>query len=198
MLSKNDPARPVTSELEKEKYAHVYKTLDRYRMGMPRYQKAQADVARMTPGSKYLDVGCGRGEVINLAMAAGHDAYGLELVPDLCDGTRVLEGEIYALPWPEKAFDYVSCYDVLEHLEPGTEGAALDELGRVCRGVLILTTNDKRSRDPTTGRELHLIRKPREAWEMDISQRWPTAAIERSSYNKNEWHWRINVRATGT
>ena len=171
---------------EQWKYEKSYRSSD-YRMKGLRLKYAAHDVGTMTPGSLYLDVGCGRGEMLDVAESIGVIACGIETVPDLCDGTRVLHGDICALPFADDAFDYVTCYDVLEHILPGEEQTALDELRRVCRGVVFLSTNDRRSVLPD-GTELHVNRRSRVDWHTDIIARWPAA--EFSLAEGRDWHWR--------
>lgn len=171
---------------EAEKYDICYKNPS-YRLQGARLSRVRMDIESMPAGSTYLDVGCGRGEMVRLARERGVAASGLELVPALCGGDIVC-GEVTAIPHDGK-FDFVSCYDVVEHLPEDQVDRALDELFRVSR-VLLLTTNQKRS--VYGDLELHLTRKPREWWDQKIVDRRP-AAVQRSTYGVEEWHWRIEV-----
>lgn len=184
---------PIT---EAEKYARCY-ALPEYRMGAARLARATLDVESIEPGATYLDVACGRGEIVELARGRGVLAIGCELVPELCNGYAVLQGDMTDLPFPPNAFQYVSCYDAIEHLPPEQVPAALDELFRVCERVLILTTNDRPSH--LGDLELHLTRRPREWWDAQLVSRAKLCSdapvIERGTFGANDgdWHWRIEL-----
>lgn len=178
---------------EQWKYERAYE-LGHYRMGVDRMNYAMVDVESMVPGSLYLDVGCGRGEMVKYARRRNVLAMGVDATPQLCDDKTVFHGDICALPFPEKQFDYVSCYDVLEHLPPGEEQQALDELGRVCRGWLFISTNDRPSHLPD-GTDLHVNKRSRTEWHADLLKRW--GPKERMWFAmkgpKRDWHWTIKV-----
>ena len=184
---------PGVSRIDQWKYEKAYSTLPNYRMGSGRYRLVQEDIAGMTRGLRYLDVGCGRAETLHMARQGGLDAWGTDIVAELTVDPNILDADIEALPFQDGEFDYVSCYDVLEHLEPGTEQQALDELGRVCSKHLFLSTNDKYSHLPS-GEDLHINKRSRCAWQADIDARWAdTARIFFKTFGHlgSEWHWRI-------
>ncbi len=173
------------------KYERAY-GLENYRMGPVRIVYATDDVMAMLPKSTYLDVGCGRGEMLDLAEKRGLIVTGLDFVPGLCDGKRVIEGDACDLPFEDDQFDYLTCYDVLEHLVPGDEQLALDEFLRVCRGVCFFSTNDRPSwlKEQSGDRiDLHVNKRPQAAWHVDIVDRWPLATFSEKG-RTHDWHWR--------
>ena len=177
---------------EQWKYERCYE-LETYRMGPARFNYASADVASFGDDGTYLDVGCGRGEMLELAIGQGLLAVGVETVPQLCDEDRVFHGDICDLGWPNKTFDFVTCYDVLEHLPPGEEQDALDELFRVCRKVLCMSTNDRNSFLPD-GTDLHVNKRPMASWDKDIRDRAKACGAEvryTAAGPKGDWHWRV-------
>lgn len=175
---------------ERWKYDRAYKELPNYRMGSMRKSIMHEDVQTMEPGKTYLDVGCGRGETVEAGLGRGLDSYGCDFAGILAGG-RILQADAEDLPYDDLSFDYVSCYDVLEHLTPGTEQAVLDELFRVCRVELFITTNDKPSHLPD-GTDLHVNKRPREVWEQDLRDRLgPNDRMHFKTFHGNEWHWRI-------
>ncbi len=172
---------------EQWKYERAYE-LDNYRMGPVRFNYASRDVSSFEAGRTYLDVGCGRGEMLDIAESNGVIVKGIETVPPLCDGERIIHGDACALPFANDTFDYLTCYDVLEHLPPGTEQAALDEFRRVCRGVCFFSTNDRPSHLPD-GTDLHVNKRPQADWHADILLRWPSAEFDYAGRTR-DWHWR--------
>ena len=179
---------------ETEKYRRCYAS-PKYGLQGARLKRVTQDIEKIPANAFYLDVGCGRGEMVMLANSRGVLAWGIELVPELCGG-NVLHGSLDALPFEDKAFDYVSCYDVVEHLPTDEVDHALDELFRICRRVLLITTNDKPSF--YQGMPLHLTRKPRAWWDQKLVDRLMafgslTARIVRSTYGRDEWHWRLEL-----
>ncbi len=95
---------------------------------------------------RILDVGCGRGEFLDVAADAGLETHGVDLDAAMlahAGAHRVVEAEAldYLQSTPE-TFDVVSALHVIEHFPVG-EGAALVRLGEsrlVPGGSLIIAT----------------------------------------------------------
>jgi len=90
-----------------------------------------------------LDIGCGSSRIIqDLPKAVGMDI----LLPKLRflrdRHSRLVQGSIFALPFPTHAFDAVICSEVIEHVPD--HPAVFEEMARVLRpgGTLILGTPD--------------------------------------------------------
>jgi len=92
-----------------------------------------------------LDAGCGEGFATDslarrlpgvvatgVDVSAGAVAYARERF-----GGTYETGSLYALPYPDRAFDAVVCSEVLEHLD--APDRALAEVHRVARRVLVVT-----------------------------------------------------------
>ena len=182
------------STTEKWKYDKAY-TLENYHLQGLRADVVKAEIEAMQPATHYLDVGCGRGESLQWARERGIYAVGTELVDAIiAENPLITFADVCELPFENDAFDYVSCYDVLEHLVPGDEQAALDELGRVCKGLLIITTNDRPSFLPT-GEDLHVNKRPRAAWHQDIVDRFEPVNVRSTVFGPagyEQWKWKIN------
>lgn len=100
------------------------------------------------PNPAVLDYGCGAGEVVGLALAAGMDAYGVDVfygggnarrlaeVKGLL-GARVFELEDGVIPFPDGRFDVVVSNQVFEHIDDFT--LPLREIHRVLKpgGVFV-------------------------------------------------------------
>ncbi len=105
------------------------------------------------PGTRVLDVGCGRGEVLLACAEAGAVVAGLDYAQaavaisrDTVPAAEIVLGDVTALPWEEASFDAVLCGDVIEHLVPDDADAMLREIHRVLapRGRLVLHTAPNR------------------------------------------------------
>lgn len=152
---------------EVRKYSAVYATNENYRMGDRRKFEAMSCIAELKAGRTYLDVGCGRGEMVEYAESIDLEATGIEPVLHLCDGATIISGFAHDLPFESKTIDYSSMFDVLEHLLPGDDILALQELKRVTKRRIILTANNQPSKNNKNGDNLHInIRKYSEWDEM--------------------------------
>lgn len=86
-------------------------------------------------GSRLLDVGCGTGELVRAARAAGHDATGVEPDPEMAGlavdatGGDVVVAGLPDLPHADDGFDVVTANFVLNHVDDPRAGAR--ELSRV-------------------------------------------------------------------
>jgi SAM-dependent methyltransferase len=104
------------------------------------------EIARLplAPGARLLDAGCGSGRLLDELARLG-SASGLELSEGSVALARqrghedVHVGTVEALPWPDGAFDLVTCLDVIEHTPD--DRATLRELRRVLApaGRLVVT-----------------------------------------------------------
>jgi cyclopropane fatty-acyl-phospholipid synthase-like methyltransferase len=104
-------------------------------------------LAGLRAGEVVVDVGCGRGELLAVALRLGaRRAVGIEYAPAavaLARGTlaaasvgsaaEVRLGDARALPLEEASADLVTMLDVVEHLGPSELDAALREARRVLR-----------------------------------------------------------------
>jgi len=122
---------------------------------------AKADVQA---GTRLLDVGCGRGEIIRHCMHLGIEAYGIDYAEvaalmtadvikkeaELDDVETSPAGVCHAdaklLPFSTGYFDRVLMFDVVEHLYPWELHQALVEIRRVLKpdGQLVIHTAPNR------------------------------------------------------
>jgi SAM-dependent methyltransferase len=160
-------------------------------MGMERMQCAEEDLRTLKPGS-LLDVGCGRGEVLRLAESLGFTVKGVEVVPALIDGERVVEGKAYELPFPDGSYDHVTMFDVMEHLLPEDSERVCKELQRVSRETVVLTVSNVSHIH--RGEEMHINRRPYAEWDADF-RRWFDGEVEWvSGRNSISDTWRVRFR----
>ena len=152
-------------QAEVDKYIHVYGTQPSYKLGLTRGRHAKDDLAKTKGRESYLDVGCGRGEMLDYAadILTFNTVHGTETVPDLYAPDDREFALVTELPFKDESFDVVSCFDVLEHLLPDDTEQALSELARVSKRSLILTANNKPSH--SLGMELHINIRSYDEWD---------------------------------
>jgi SAM-dependent methyltransferase len=108
---------------------------------------AVLDAARVTPGTRLFDAGCGAGLLALLASLRGARVTGLDASADLLaiarerlPGAELREGELEALPFADASFDAVTAVNSLFYA--ADMAAAMRELSRVVRpgGRVVVTT----------------------------------------------------------
>ena len=158
---------------EHQKYLNAYQA-DHYSMGARRKADAERDLetfGQHAGWGAFLDVTCGRGEMLAYAEQLPFTyVHGTEIVPALIDGVRVERAEVHDLPFDDGRFAVVSMFDVIEHLVPGDDALACAELARVSSDVVLLTANNKPSRNHL-GEDLHINIREYVEWHRCF-QRW--------------------------
>ncbi len=120
-------------------YAAMYRVEDTlwWYVGMRRISEALLS-ARLRPGIRVLDAGCGTGGNLRWLSRFGQ-AYGVDLAPQavrFCRQrqlTTVSRASILDLPFKDESFDLVTSFDVIYHLDVADDVTALRELRRVVR-----------------------------------------------------------------
>lgn len=120
--------------------------------------------ADVKPGMRLLDIGCGRGEIIRHCMNLGIEAFGIDYAEvaaamtaeviqneaESLDGKKrpggVCQADAKRLPFPNRYFDRVLMFDVVEHLYPWELDQSLLEIRRVLKadGRLVVHTAPNR------------------------------------------------------
>jgi len=167
------PSSPISRERERAKYIEAYcSTSYGAKPGRAKLVRSP-ELEKIEPGSTYLDVSCGRGEAIKQVLALNRNVKvrGTEMVPALCNDF-VQNAELPELEGVEPA-DFVSCYEVLEHLPTMNVIPAIDRLFELSRKMLIISTNDMPSRSKVIEHDdpLHLSRFPQRWWLEQLEQR---------------------------
>jgi SAM-dependent methyltransferase len=104
-------------------------------------------MARIAPGSRILDVGCGTGRWVRRYLELGHRPTGVDATLGMLriarqQGTAppLLAGEAFRLPFSDAAFDCVTDVTVVQHIPVELQPKAIGEMVRVLKpgGRLIL------------------------------------------------------------
>ena len=165
---------------EVARYEQVYRDPG-YALGARRRAHIQQHLSHVKPKGSLLDVSTGRGEVLQLAEHVGFSpVQGTEAVSYLCDGARILQALAHALPFPDKSFDTVTMFDVMEHLLPEDTEAVCRELVRVARSNILLTVHNGPSSWRNSGGDLHINRRASyEAWHEELKQHFRPHTVMR-------------------
>ena len=169
-------------EAERAKYIKAY-LKPGYRLAARRQQVYT--LITMGPNEGYyLDVGCGRGETLAVARLAGYEpVVGTEIVPELLQGKGIVQAWAHALPFATDGVDFVTCFDVMEHLLPSDEINAMNEIKRVAKDRVAFTISNES--DVRDGVELHVNRLPYNVWDALIRKTFETWAVARGRASKN-------------
>ena len=177
------------SELEIARAAEIKVYVDRYGgAGMKtavRKGSLRASTSRLNSthqaiigwnGTGLIDVGCGTPRFTSRIRREGQISeplVGIEPIPNLARDWKK-EGVICAtadkLPFPDKSFDFGTCFDCIEHLAPGDEEYCLQELKRVSRIAVCITISLKESRARWAGKQLHINLKPETEWDKIVAR----------------------------
>lgn len=94
------------------------------------------DLARVTIGTRLLDVGCGSGGALSLARLRGAEISGLDAAPDLLEiaqrrlpGADFRTGDMEHLPYEDGSFDAITLINSIMYADD--PGRAIREAGRV-------------------------------------------------------------------
>jgi len=91
---------------------------------MPVLRGVLRDIQRFLRTGSLLEIGCGRGELLEIARRAGFKVYGCDLQrsPALDPGIQMHLGPIDSSAFPDQSFDCIVMRNTLEHLfDPGKE-----------------------------------------------------------------------------
>jgi SAM-dependent methyltransferase len=133
--------------MDRDEYDRMYHLEDSlwWYVGMRRISLALLD-AHLPPGSRgalrLLDAGCGTGGMLPHLRRYG-EVWGIDLSPyalpyamrrvAACDGAHLARASVLQLPFADGAFDVVTSFDVLYHLDVTDDQAALREVRRVLK-----------------------------------------------------------------
>lgn len=85
---------------------------------------------------------------------------------------------------PPLPAEMVACIDVLEHIEPHLLDNVLNDLARLCEGIIFLTvTTCAALKTLSDGRNAHLIQQPMSWWMPKFFKRWELQTMQGISDN---------------
>jgi SAM-dependent methyltransferase len=148
-------------------YRSVYERMPRIQDETDNSQACLNEIAaRVLPG-RVCDVGCGTGYLINFLKQRDHEErcefHGVDFLIDADTARRhpsirFTTAPIERLPFPDRHFDTVICTHVLEHILDIR--AAITELRRVCKGLLIVVVPLEREHRFTFNPHIHFFPYP--------------------------------------
>jgi SAM-dependent methyltransferase len=110
--------------------------------GTPVYEHV-LDRAKIAPGSKVLDCGCGAGRFAWMAADRGATVAGIDaaeqlitIAADRTPGGDFRRGDLEALPWPDGSFDVVTGFSAFQFADDMVR--ALTEAKRVSRDLVAI------------------------------------------------------------
>ena len=157
--------KTVPADLYDERYYTICEGYDEFAeadgLGSSARLEVALGLARVGPGMRILDMGCGRGEMLMQCAAAGAWAWGLDYSPvaariaretaiklggEYKERTAAQVANVKALPFPDSAFDRVFMLDLVEHLFPWELDLALADAWRILKngGQLVVHTMPNR------------------------------------------------------
>jgi SAM-dependent methyltransferase len=134
--------------MTEEEYAEYYRNFPRIMSQTDLNEACLERIVKDVIGETVLDVGCGRAFLANTLFTRRNvsvTAYDLVIEEDLAERyphITFVEGLIEKLPFPDAAFDTVTCSHTLEHIIDFS--AAVRELRRVTRRRLIIVVPKER------------------------------------------------------
>jgi len=125
---------------------------------------------------KFLDVGCGRGEIVKAADNLGWEAKGCDISQQYVDYARnenkvdAVAGTVEELNFPENFFDFISLVEVIEHLYNPL--STISELHRILKkdGILYLSTPNEESVYQTFGNLYYKLQGKK--WVVNLCPTW--------------------------
>lgn len=115
----------------------------------PRLRKSLG-YANIKPGMKVLDIGCGRGEIVNACSKLGACTFGIDYSSAAVHISRLGEesnnqvslADAKNLPFPPHYFDRILMLDVVEHLFPWELEKTFQQVLRVLKhdGLMVIHT----------------------------------------------------------
>ena len=100
-------------------------------------QQYMAESGIETKTARWLDVGCGKGELLQLGAPAFAEVTGCDVSPEMIQAAQgvkvVVQPEPTRLPFPDAAFDLITAVCVYHHVVPADRPQLTAEIARLLR-----------------------------------------------------------------
>lgn len=176
---------------EFDRYTRVYANHPKYVVSSERFAQTKADIMACPSRGSLLEVGCGPGVLLDLAESLGFGpTRGIEMVAQCCDGTRITQGLAHELPFEDESFDVCCMFDVIEHLIPGDDQMACEELYRVARKHILISASNRPS--VYDGFDLHINKRDYGDWQRLFAQWMPGKLTQMKGRHRSPM-WRVDL-----
>jgi ubiquinone/menaquinone biosynthesis C-methylase UbiE len=172
---------------EQEVYQLIYDDVDNYHYyGRSNHGKDSIKHILSLKPDSIIDVGCGHNHFIQIMRELGVEkAVGIDFACKSADYVC----DILDLPFKDKEFDFLTAWDVLEHLLPEQVDQALKEMSRISKRFAFTITYNPASTPPPTrfkGHNLHqCCRQP--AWWMEQIEKYAISCNNTLAYWNGYW-----------
>lgn len=172
---------------------HWGKTYSRARKKFgERYRRILRMISAYKSAGRLLDVGCSLGFFLDTARESGFDVYGVEPVKNAASFAReelklnITTGMLEQAKYPDRFFDIVCLFDVLEHIPDPL--AALAEVSRILKkdGLLVLQCpNIESSMATLTKQHWRWLLVPQHLYH--FSRETITSLLRKAGYETRDW-----------
>lgn len=176
---------------EVEKYRGIYgDTSGRYaRYGHSNHGAGAAKILEREGVSSVIDVGCGWNELASGLRQKGWRATGVDFA---CPGADLVADIVEGLPFSEKEFDWVTAFDMLEHVRPDQVDATLAEMARIGRRFC-LSISYVPSVNKWQGQTLHPTVRTEEWWIAQLVRHGAIGVRKEGRYLTGRWERRLEL-----
>ena len=146
---------------ERDKYLWIYNESGNRSYGKRNHGYFAYDIVEKLSPKSLLDVGCGKGLFVEWAKAKNINAVGLDFASDYD-----VQADILNMPFPDKSFEMITAFDVLEHLLPEDLGRGLSEMFRVAKfwWIISIGYGPSKIKTPDGYMQLHPISTRDKSW----------------------------------
>tara|TARA_R110000824_G_scaffold67611_1_gene175145 strand:- start:449 stop:1042 length:594 start_codon:yes stop_codon:yes gene_type:complete len=147
----------------KKIYAYLYdKNMDHKgrHYGRQNWGEGSYDLLNSLVVSSLIDVGCGRNDFVKWAREQGIEATGIDIASPLAD----VVCPAHDIPFEDNKFEYLTSFDMMEHLLPEEIDDVLIEFNRVASKGFLFHISHKESQSKVRGKQLHLTVRPESWW----------------------------------